>query len=183
MFFIDGGYLRKTFEELFGDDNIYYGKVLQSLLKFFNDMPNYPFRANLIRAYYYDAIVSKEEDEYERQKQYFYSVTNNFFYTVRLGYLVKSSKKKFRQKGVDILMAIDALTMAYRNYYDAGIFFLEDRDFLPLIEAVKQAGKKTFQVFYGVKGSDQLRRVFDFRIALTKDLMKPWHIREETSKA
>jgi len=75
-------------------------------------------------------------------------------------------------------MAIDALTMAYRNHYDTGIFFIEGRDFVPLIEAVKQAGKKTIAVFYGLKGSDELRRTFDLRIGLTKDLMRPWHIKK-----
>jgi len=173
--FIDGGYLRRTFNDLFGDDNIDYGKMLDGLLGLYNSLPSNPFRADLIRAYYYDGIVSEEEDEFRQQKEYFYLVTNHFFFTLRLGRLIKSSKKKFRQKGVDVLMAIDALTMAYQNHYDTGIFFMEDRDFIPLIEAVKQAGKKTIVVFYGLKGSDELRRAFDVRIVLDKDSMRPWH--------
>lgn len=76
-------------------------------------------------------------------------------------------------------MAVDALSMAYQNHYDAGIFFLEDRDFVPLIEAVKQAGKKTIGVSYGVKASDELRRTFGLRIALLKDNVRPWHVRKK----
>ena len=53
----------------------------------------------------------------------------------------------FRQKGVDILMAIDVLTMAYLDYCESGFFVLGDRDFKPLIDAVKDSGKKTFGFF------------------------------------
>lgn len=179
MIFIDGGYLRRTFKDLFGDDNIDYSVMLRKLVELYDDLPNNLFRANLIRAYYYDAIVSEKDDDFQRQKEYFYSVTNPFFYTLRLGRLVKSSRRKSRQKGVDILMAIDALSMAYQNHYDTGIFFLEDRDFVPLIRAVKQAGKKTISISYGAKASDELRRTFDVRVALLKDNLRPWHVRKK----
>lgn len=179
MIFIDGGYLRRFFTDLFGDDKIDYGKMSDSLLDLYNSMPYFPFQANLIRIYYYDAIVEETEEEFKDQREYFQSVINHFFYTVRLGRLVKSSKKKFRQKGVDILMAIDALTMAYRNYYDAGMFFIGDRDFVPLIEAVKNAGKKSILIFSETNiPPHELIGTFDFRIALTKEQIESWHIKK-----
>ena len=39
-------------------------------------------------------------------------------------------------------MAIDSLTMAYQDIYDSGLFLLGDRDFIPLIEAIKATGKR-----------------------------------------
>ena len=51
MIFIDGGYLRKVFCDLFGDDNIDCEKLLTFLLQWYNKLPSNPFRANLIRAY------------------------------------------------------------------------------------------------------------------------------------
>lgn len=181
MIFIDGGYLRRIFTDLFGDDNIDYGKMSDSLLGWYNSIPSNPFQANLIRIYYYDAIVEEGEEEFKEQREYFKSVTKGFFYTVRLGRLVKSSKKKFRQKGVDILIAIDALTMAYRDYYETGMFFIGDRDFVPLIEAVKNAGKKTILVFGGTSiPPHELIVAFDFRIALLKKYVEPWHIKKKT---
>lgn len=164
MIFIDGGYLRKNLCDSFGDDNIDFGELLDILLNWYNSLPSYLFQANLIRAYYYDAIVSEEDKEFAKQKEYFKSVTNPFSFTVRLGRLVRSSKKKFKQKGVDILMAIDALSKAYENHYDTAIFVLGDRDFLPLVEAVKDAGKKTIGVFWISNVASELLAAFDYRI-------------------
>lgn len=44
-------------------------------------------------------------------------------------------------------MATDALTKAYRNQYNTAIFIVGDGDFIPLIEAVNDAGKKTICIY------------------------------------
>jgi len=184
MIFIDGGYIRKVYKELFRNDEIDYGKLIEGLLGFYNSYDSNPFRADLIRAYYYDAIVDPEEKEkFNNQKEYFKKVSNCFFITIRLGKLLKSGEKGYRQKGVDILISIDALTMAYRNYYDTGVFFVGDSDFIPLIEAVKETGKKTWGFCYGeeyekgkVKSEvpNDLLRSFDVRTVLPKQILEKW---------
>lgn len=181
MVFIDGGYLRKLFIDLFGDDNIDFFRLRNYLLDLYNRTPINPFNANLIRVYYYDGIVDKKEEEYEHQRKYFDSLRLHYFFlTVRLGEAVKTSEGAFRQKGVDILMAIDALTMAYRNYYDTGLFLLCDRDFIPLIEAVKNAGKKTYHFSYAGKTPKELTQTFDFRFGFSKREMEQWHTKKKT---
>lgn len=188
MIFIDGGYVRKTYTELFGNDNIDYGKLLSGLVQFYEAAPSNIFRPNLIRAYYYDAVVDENARERTQQMRYFTKVTRNFSYTVRLGHLVRLENDKFRQKGVDVLMAVDALTKAYLDHYDVGVFFLGDRDFIPLIEAVKNTGKKTFGFYFGVpspggtlesKVPVDLGKVFDVRIALPKETLEQWCLKEE----
>ena len=182
MIFIDGGYIRRVFTDLFSDDNIDFFKMRNYMLELYNATPINPFRANLIRTYYYDGIADKKEDEYTEQREYFDSLKRRFFFlTVRLGEAVKLSDDSFRQKGVDILMAIDVLTMAYRNYYDTGLFFLADRDFIPLIRAVKNAGKKTFGFNYLDSISHELVWTFDFRYGLSKEILKTWHMKNEKS--
>ena len=179
MIFIDGGYLRKLFTDLFGNDNISFFKMRRTLLKSYNDSPTNFFRANLIRMYYYDGAAD-EEPERTQHKKYFDSLKKRFvFLTVRLGEAVKLSNGRFRQKGVDVLMAIDALTMGYRDYYDSGIFFLGDRDFIPLIEAVKSVGKKTYGFHYMKKVPPELIYAFDFRRGFNKTTLKRWHITSE----
>jgi len=102
-------------------------------------------------------------------KAYFKRIEENYAYTVRLGKLTKSPRHaKYRQKGVDILMAIDALTKAYQNQYETGMFLLGDADFKPLIEAVKNAGKKTIGIFYRPTCPKDLSDSFDWRIWLKK---------------
>lgn len=96
------------------------------------------------------------------------------WYTVRFGELVKSSKEEPRQKGVDILMAIDALTKAYQNHYDTGMFLIGDRDFIPLIQAVKDTGKKTIGIYCDAHCSKELMNVFDMKIAFKPEHTRDW---------
>jgi uncharacterized LabA/DUF88 family protein len=180
IIFIDGGYLRRLFDDLFGDDNISFRKLRGYLLNLYNKTPINPFRANLIRVYYYDGICTDENDEeYNKHKEYFNSLKKRYFFlTVRLGEAVRKLDGTFRQKGVDILMCVDALTMAYRNHYDTGLFLLGDRDFIPLIEAVKNAGKKTYLFNYVRKVSKELIQTFDFRFGFNKETMERWRIKK-----
>jgi uncharacterized LabA/DUF88 family protein len=185
MVFIDGGYVRAVYKELFGDDRIDYAGLLKGLLQFYSEIPYNVYRPDLIRTYFYDAIPIEEDPEYNDRKRYFVDVTKNFYYTVRFGTLVRSDTGECRQKGVDILMSIDALTKAYLNHYDMGIFFLGDRDFIPLIEAVKNTGKKTLGFYFGTETAEgkletkvplEVGKVFDVRIALPKETLKKWHV-------
>jgi len=178
MIFIDGGYLRKLFTDVIGDDNIDFFKLRNYMLDLYERTPINPFDPNLIRVYYYDGISDKEPDR-TKHKKYFDSLKGRYFFlTVRLGEAVKLPDGSFRQKGVDILMAVDALSMAYRNYYDTGLFLLADRDFIPLIEAVKNAGKKTYSFNYVKNTPLELTQTFDFRYGFRKNEMEQWHIKE-----
>ena len=176
VIFIDGGYIRKISNDLFGDDNIDYWKIRNDLQTWYNQIPSNPFRANLIRAYYYDGIVDESEKEYAEQRRYFDELQEKcVFVDVCLGEAVKLENERYRQKGVDVLMAIGSLTMAYQDIYDSGLFLLGDRDFIPLIEAVKATGKKTYGFLYGKNISQKLRMTFDYRMMLNEENINSWH--------
>lgn len=170
MVFVDGNYLRKRCKDFGGHDNINWGKMSYTFIRMFNTALSNPFNANLIRIYYYDAIVPAGDPDYPQQKEYFDNIDENYAFKVRLGKHVKSSKKgKDRQKGVDILMAIDALSKAYQNQYETALFLLEDADFKPLVEAVRDAGKKTIGIHIKETCPRDLAQSFDWRIWLSKD--------------
>lgn len=184
MVFVDGGYLRKLFHDLFGDDNINLKNMQLHLIRSFDNIRQNPFRANLIRIYYYDAITDEKEKEFTEQREYFDRIREQYsFVDVVLGEAVKCSDGSFRQKGVDVLLAIDAVAMAYLDYYDVGFFLLGDRDFIPLIEAVKGAGKKAFGFFYEKTVARELRWEFDYQSCLTKEIMRFWHMKKRGSEA
>jgi uncharacterized LabA/DUF88 family protein len=170
--FIDGAYLRIRCKEFGGHDNIKWSKLSRTFIRMFNTYRTNPFNANLIRIYFYDAIVPETDPDYKTQDKYFQRISGNYAFTVRLGTLKKSYGKRYRQKGVDILMAIDALTKAYQNQYDTGMFLLGDADFKPLIEAVKNAGKKTLGIYYRPTCPRDLSDSFDWRIWLSKENFK-----------
>jgi len=82
--------------------------------------------------------------------------------------------KELLIKGVDVLLTIDALSMAYQDLYDSALFLLGDRDFIPLIQAVKSTGKKTFGFFFTKKVAQELSTAFDFRLAFDEKIMNTW---------
>ena len=107
MIFIDGGYIRRKCRELFGDDNISYWKLRNDLQHMYNIAKYNHFRANLIRAYYYDGIADASEEEYEEHKEYLDRLKEEcLFLEVRTADAVKKGDGRFEQKGVDVLLAI-----------------------------------------------------------------------------
>ena len=171
MAFLDGGYLREAFKKKFGHDRIKYGYIAPLFIQLFNEYPGNPFQADLIRIYYYDAIVDESDPNYQSDKRYFQSIEDESLFTVRKGSLVESPKG-IKQKEVDILMAVDAITKAYANQYTTGIFWVGDRDFIPLIKAVKDAGKKTIGVYFKGNISKELMRTFDRRADFTERTLR-----------
>jgi uncharacterized LabA/DUF88 family protein len=176
MAFIDGGYLRTLCREICGNENIDFTKVMWKIREAFSICLIGQFQLDLIRIYYYDAIVNGKHPEYDAQKAYFDSVLKAPLFKLRLGRLIDSLKEGPRQKGVDILIATDVLTKAYRNQYDTGIFLMGDGDFVPLIEAVNDAGKKTICIYGPRNTSKDLVESFDMSMMVgeseIQDLLK-----------
>jgi len=177
MVFIDGGYLRETLMDFFGDDAIDWVALRNFFVEKFNELAE-PFNGNLIRIYYYDGIVPSGDKDYQKQSKYFGKIRLNKQYSLRLGEAVRNGQGKLRQKGIDILLAIDALTKAYENHFDAAIFLTGDRDFLPLIKAVKDTGKKVFGFYYKKTTPIDVRVEFDVRHPLTKRELKQFALKQ-----
>lgn len=179
MVFIDGGWLREICDRYAKKKNTLlinpkasFSHLAWAFKRMFNTFGENPFRADLIRIYYYDAIVDEKHPEFESQRKYFDAIEAQYAYTVRLRKLVQSSKSRFKQKGVDVMMSIDALTKAYRDQYDTGMFMAGDGDFVPLIEAIKDAGKKTMCIYYPANTSDDLYKCSDMRISFDNKMIE-----------
>ena len=99
MGFIDGGYLRELGKTHCGNDCIDFDYLYGLFITSFNSYRNNQFNANVVRIYYYDAIVDAKHSDYEKQKNYFDSIADQYpFYTIKLGTMVKSSDKGFKRK-------------------------------------------------------------------------------------
>lgn len=80
-----------------------------------------------------------------------------------------------KSKGVDITLARDMLSHAYRGHYDIAVLVAGDGDYVPLVNAVKQAGKMVVVSFlkeYGL--NDSLRLAADDFFDLSKWLEERW---------
>ena len=168
MAFVDGGYLRDECANRF-DEEINYQKLKESILSYFNANCNGKYAGDLVRVYYYDAIVDQSNPKYDEQNDYFNRIKGNNGYQVRLGKVVPTGKDgtgQVKQKGVDVLLAVDMITKAYSNQYEFAILLAGDSDFLEVVNAVKDSGKRVFGMYFRGHIADDLFDAFDARIEI-----------------
>jgi len=168
MGFIDGGYLRGECEKKF-DEMINFQKLREQILTYFNANCNGKYDGDLVRIYYYDAIVDRLHPKYQEQDDYFSKIKSINSYQVRLGNLVPTGKDgngPLKQKGVDVLLATDMITKAYSNQYDFAILIAGDSDFLVVVNAVKDSGKRVFGMYFREHIADDLYDAYDARIEI-----------------
>jgi len=185
MIFIDGGYLRNGVNHVLGDTKA-DKKISYRELKDFivSQVAKEGIQPELIRAYYYDAIVDSEKypEESKKQKAYFAKVQKRKSYELRLGRLVKT-QDGYRQKGVDIQLTLDMLSKGFLGHYDVAAFVGGDDDFRDLIYAVKNlAGRRVFGFYFSYNTHDEMKDSFDVEIVLTKAKVENIMLKKEDSQ-
>ena len=182
MIFIDGGYLREGFKNLVGHDRIKFERLFSWLIEGVKWHLQGNVVPEIIRAYYYDAIVEAGEPEYKEQDEYFDEIRLTHGFDVRLGRLIRTESNDFRQKGVDVLLAIDMLNKAYSNHFDIALLLAGDDDYVDLVKVVKDgSGKRVYGVYFPENASKRLVKSFDERIELTKDIIDANHLAKPES--
>ena len=139
--FVDGGYFRlrhsEAIKSVFGQT---CDLQLKGLRNIFTQKPQ--------RVFYYDCLhdipkVDETEEQLknrvEAQQRMFDEIQSYEGFHVRLGSLSGNSRR-FRQKEVDILLAVDALDHAFRKNMAGIILVAGDRDFAPLVESLVRLG-------------------------------------------
>jgi uncharacterized LabA/DUF88 family protein len=71
-------------------------------------------------------------------------------------------KKKGRSKRVDITLSVEMLFHAYQRNYEVAILVAGDEDYVPLVEAVKNVGRRVFVWFFQSGLSPALKRSADY---------------------
>jgi uncharacterized LabA/DUF88 family protein len=81
--------------------------------------------------------------------------------------------KRHIQKGVDIRLAVDLVTLAVRDYYDVGILISGDGDFIEAVKFVKEHTHRRIEnAFIMWHGWDKkLREAADVRVILTESFL------------
>jgi uncharacterized LabA/DUF88 family protein len=109
---------------------------------------------NIIRKYYYASTIGdndKRNQIFDRLKSLGIESPHVFPRTK-----ARSSKR------VDITLSVDMLTHAYQKNYDAAVLVAGDEDYVPLVTAVKNAGRRVFLWFLDNGLSPALRRSADY---------------------
>ena len=163
MIFIDGNNLYHSLKHVIGKTNLEFDKFSQRLVG----------ERHLIRTYYYNAPLNREDDEekHRQQQSFFDSLDSVPYLTKRFGRLEKriirhtlpdgtyTSTPTYVEKGVDTYIVIDMLTFAFKNTYDTAILVSGDEDFAVLVENIKELGKHVEVANLG--GSYLLRQAAD----------------------
>ncbi len=123
----------------------------------------------LLRAYFYTGIPTEDLDpklkeQWKRQKVFLNEI-QNIGIKVRTMPL-KKTPEGFIEKGVDVLLATDMISLAFRNAYDTAILVSGDSDYIPVVEEIQQLGKRVENASFKRTSSFELRKICDSFILL-----------------
>lgn len=177
--FVDGGYFGKLLKFQFVDSKGLPKKV--DYYKLGNIIAS-KCNSELLRTYYYDSppYVSPKptQDEKSRQEgfdKFIYNLKLLDKFEVRLGRLRKYNNLQgqpiFEQKGVDVLLAIDALNLSLKNKISKAIFVTGDSDFVPVIQAIKDEGVEVFLFYHSSAVHRNILQVCDNKLLLDDTLI------------
>ena len=141
--FIDGGYLDKLLREDFPGTHIDYRKLLGELSRGGREV----FRANYYTALSYQSNppTLDEEDRREAQVGFLSCLRRIPGFRVCLGKLERRDTREgfeYRQKRVDVMLAIDVARLAMNGQVSELILFAGDSDFVPLLDLARELGIK-----------------------------------------
>ena len=139
----------------------------------------------LIRAYFYGAVpqekdLKKNSPEWEsflRQKRFLEELALQGL-KVKTASLRRLPSGEFMEKEVDIMLATDMLSLAYKNAYDTAILVTGDSDFSYTVEEIQSLGKRVENASFKSTSSHILRKVCD-RFTLLDDYIDRFIVEEK----
>lgn len=168
VIFIDGSNFYHCLMAEFHRADVDFSKLAQTL----------SMGRRLIRTYYYNAVVRREEGEerYQSQQRFFENLKRVPYLDLRLGRLEKRGGTTV-EKGIDVKVATDMLWQAHNNVYDTAILVSGDADYVPAVEAVKAIGKHVEVAFVTSGRSLDLQQTADKFIALDTSVLSACWLR------
>ena len=112
----------------------------------------------VIRGYYYDGAPHKSKQSPDKKR--FFAFLRRIGVTLRLKEL-NLAKPHASQKGVDIYLTTDMISLAYEDAYDIALIASGDGDYEALIEFVKSKGKRVWVLAFKSDISWRLREAAD----------------------
>ena len=155
MVFVDGENLTNRWRKQLGDQIIpshvieIPGVFVWSMLL---NMEHH--RCNIIRKHYYTSTVGdlgKRNSIIDQLKSL--GIESPYVFP---------RKRTRGSKRVDITLSVDMLAHAYQKNYDAAVLVAGDEDYVPLVAAVKNAGRRVFLWFVDNGLSPSLKRAADY---------------------
>jgi uncharacterized LabA/DUF88 family protein len=159
--FIDAGYFEKIIEKDFSRTPVDYAKLAAELTN----------GKELLRAYYYNCPpyqgnppTPDETGRKARSDRFYASLNQISRFEVRLGRLEKRQcgscrTPSFRQKRVDIMLAVDMVSISTKQQISRAVLVAGDSDLLPAVLASKEAGVLV-HLYHGGPGNPAHRDLY-----------------------
>jgi uncharacterized LabA/DUF88 family protein len=128
--YIDGSNLYHRLKEEFGQARLDFAKFIAWLVG----------NRVLVRTYYYTAAVTYDAEQASKQQRFLASLKRIPYLEIKLGRLEPRGNTHI-EKGLDVTVSVDMLSMASKNLYDVAILVSCDGDYVKAVDAVKDTGK------------------------------------------
>ena len=157
--FIDGSNLYHVLGQVCGRHDLQFDKFASKLAN----------GRDLRRVYYYNIRQEAFDDRSNAsdQDKFLASLYDTPYLEVKLG-IWKQRGSTMVEKGVDVMLATDLVTHAFRDQYDTAIVVSGDADFYPAMQAVKDVGKHIEVAAFDTNMSSEAARTTDVIIKLNK---------------
>jgi len=164
---IDGGYLDKVMMNDFSGSRVDIGKLGDELAS-----PDERLRTYLYHCMPYMSNPPTEEEKkrYSSRDKYISALKRLPRFQFRQGKLQKTSDG-YRQKRVDILIAVDLVRMSSNRQIDRAVLIAGDSDLVPAIEAARDAGVVVTLYYSPNSCHNELLQNCDERVEITHNLI------------
>jgi uncharacterized LabA/DUF88 family protein len=164
MIFIDGSNMYYNMMKNFGKASLNYRKFSIKLTG---------ENRELIRTYYYNCPLDQNENpaSYKLQQKFFNNLYNTPDLEVRLGRLQPKPDGRKIEKGVDVKLAVDMLSKAWKNQYDVAVLISGDADFVEVVQEIKDQAKHIELAVFPNQSCRHLRKCSDRIVLLDEKLM------------
>ena len=178
---IDGAYLEMLMIKEHNRAQVDYHKLTIGLVKRISRMIGTP--VELLRTYYYHALPwappepnEEEQERVSKKRGFFHRLEYLPRFMVKLGrtqrVLNDDGTTTFQQKGVDVMLASDMVSLAARGLVDHVILLAPDADYVPAVRLVKDMGLIVHLVHGGnLAASSEMRKECDERLELDAEFV------------
>jgi len=128
--YIDGSNLYHSLKEECGQARLDFAKFISWLVG----------SRHLVRTYYHIAAIGQDATQAKKHQRFLASLKHIPYLEVKLGRL-EPRGSTYVEKGIDVAISVDMLSMAVKNIYDTAILVSCDGDYVKAIDAVKDTGK------------------------------------------
>lgn len=160
--FIDGSNLYFQLKELEAKVKIDYHRLSLALTG---------EERKLVRTYYYACPPPDPQvDSYDDQHKFFSYLKNTPYLELRFGHLEMRGDAQV-EKGVDVRIAIDMVSLAYAGAYDAAVLISNDADLAPAMDKIKDLGKHVEYAYFSRK-TVQLVESCDLAVQVNQEILQ-----------